>query len=194
MTENVILAGLGGQGMMLLGRLIAQAVMLDGKNVTFFPSYGTEVRGGTAFYHLVVSEEEIFSPVIEEADSLVMMNMPSYLKFKSYLKPGGSLFLNSSMIDKIDNETGTTSIFKIPATEIANKLGNVVASNMVMLGAYNAVKKLVSIPIFLSCLKNVLKGNKAPFFEVNKLAIERGMEFINLSKHKQESYTLGLPG
>ena len=69
MSEKVILAGLGGQGMMLLGRLIAQALMLEGKNVTFFPSYGTEVRGGTAYYHLTVSEEEIFSPVIEEADA-----------------------------------------------------------------------------------------------------------------------------
>ncbi|MBO1223477.1 MAG: 2-oxoacid:acceptor oxidoreductase family protein [Candidatus Scalindua sediminis] len=180
MTEKVILAGLGGQGMMLLGRLIAQAVMLDGKNVTFFPSYGTEVRGGTAHYHLIVSEEEIFSPVIEEADTLIMMNLPSYLKFKNFLKPNSLLFLNSSMIDKIYNEM-CIDIFRIPATKIANDLGNVVASNMVMLGAYNAVKNLVSVPTFLSCLKNVLKGKKAPFFEVNKLAIERGAEFIKNS-------------
>ena len=178
MTEKVILAGLGGQGMMLLGRLIAQAVMLDGKNVTFFPSYGTEVRGGTAHYHLIISEEEIFSPVIEEADTLIMMNMPSYLKFKNLLTPKSSLFLNSSMIDKIDNEMGA-DVYRIPATEIANNLGNVVASNMVMLGACNAVKNLVSIPNFLACLKNVLKGKKSPFYEVNRLAIERGAEYMN---------------
>ncbi|MDR4497325.1 MAG: 2-oxoacid:acceptor oxidoreductase family protein [Candidatus Scalindua sp.] len=181
MTEKVILAGLGGQGMMLLGRLIAQAVMLEGKNVTFFPSYGTEVRGGTAYYHLIVSQEEIFSPVIEEADTLIMMNLPSYLKFKGFLKPNSSLFLNSSMIDKIDAPENI-DIFRIPATEIANDLGNVVASNMVMLGAYNAVKKLISIPTFLSCLQKVLQGKKAPFFKVNKLAVERGIDFINLSK------------
>ncbi|MFQ5686923.1 MAG: 2-oxoacid:acceptor oxidoreductase family protein [Candidatus Scalindua sp.] len=177
MSEKVILAGLGGQGMMLLGRLIAQALMLEGKNVTFFPSYGTEVRGGTAYYHLTVSEEEIFSPVIEEADALIMMNLPSYLKFKDFLKPDSMLFLNSSMIDKIDNEMNT-DVFRIPATKIANSIGNVVASNMVMLGAYNEVKNLVSIPLFLSCLKNVLKGRKEPFYEVNKLAIERGAEFV----------------
>jgi 2-oxoglutarate ferredoxin oxidoreductase subunit gamma len=177
MSDKVILAGLGGQGMMLLGRLIAQAVMLEGKNVTFFPSYGTEVRGGTAYYHLIVSDEEIYSPVIEEADALIMMNYPSYLKFKDLLKPDSMLFINSSMIDKIDNET-EIDVFRIPATKIANDIGNVVASNMVMLGAYNQVKNLVSIPIFLSCLKNVFKGRKEPFFEVNKLAIERGADFV----------------
>ena len=177
MSDKVILAGLGGQGMMLLGRLIAQAVMLEGKNVTFFPSYGTEVRGGTAYYHLTVSDEEIYSPVIEEADALIMMNYPSYLKFKDLLKPNSMLFVNSSMIDKIDNEKDI-DVFRIPATKIANDIGNVVASNMVMLGAYNQVKNLVSIPIFLSCLKNVLKGRKEPFFEVNKLAIERGADFV----------------
>ncbi len=177
MSEKVILAGLGGQGMMLLGRLIAQAVMLDGKNVTFFPSYGTEVRGGTAYYHLIVSEEEIFSPVIEEADALIMMNLPSYLKFKDFLKPDSILFLNSSMIGKIDNDMDI-DVFRIPATKIANDIGNVVASNMVMFGAYNQVKGTVSVPIFLSCLKNVLKGRKEPFFEVNKLAIERGADFV----------------
>lgn len=177
MVEKVVLAGLGGQGMMLLGRLIAQAVMLEGKNVTFFPSYGIEVRGGTAYYHLVVSEEEIFSPVIEEADTLIMMNLPSYLKFKSFLKPNSMLFLNSSMIDKIDHDMDI-EVFRIPATKIANDIGNVVASNMVMLGAYNEVKNLVSMSAFLSCLKGVLSGKKAPFFEVNKLAIERGAEFV----------------
>lgn len=177
MVEKVILAGLGGQGMMLLGRLIAQAVMLEGKNVTFFPSYGTEVRGGTAYYHLIVSEEEIFSPVIEEVDALIMMNLPSFLKFKNFLKPDSMLFLNSSMIGKIDNDMDI-DVFRIPATKIANDLGNVVASNMVMLGAYNEVKNLISLPTFLSCLKNSLRGKKEPFFEVNKLAIERGAEFV----------------
>ena len=145
--------------MMLLGRLIAQAVMLEGKNVTFFPSYGTEVRGGTAYYHLTVSDEEIYSPVIEEADALIMMNFPSYLKFKDLLTPNSMLFLNSSMIDKIDNEINI-DVFRIPATKIANDIGNVVASNMVMLGAYNQVKNLVSIPLFLSLPQNILSAKE----------------------------------
>jgi 2-oxoglutarate ferredoxin oxidoreductase subunit gamma len=98
MTEKIILAGFGGQGMMLLGKLLAQAAMADGKQVTYFPSYGTEVRGGTAVYHLIVSSEEIFSPIIEEADTLIVMNQPSYQKFKGMLKPDGLLLLNTSMI------------------------------------------------------------------------------------------------
>lgn len=102
MSEKVILAGLGGQGMMLLGRLIAHALMLEGKNVTFFPSYGTEVRGGTAYYHLTVSEEEILSPVIEEADALIMMNLPSYLKFKDFF---GSRYTSTGSSVKMHRTT-----------------------------------------------------------------------------------------
>lgn len=181
--EKVILAGFGGQGMMLAGRLLAQAAMLDGKYITFFPSYGTEVRGGTAHYHLIVSTEEIYSPVVEIADSLLIMNQPSYLKFKDRLKSGGALFLNSSMVEqacterseRIENDN-EHNIFKIPATEIASELGNVLVSNMVMMGAYNAVKKLIPAAKLLDYLQGMLVGKKASLFEINKLAIKHGEE------------------
>ncbi|HHT9117316.1 MAG TPA: 2-oxoacid:acceptor oxidoreductase family protein [Candidatus Hypogeohydataceae bacterium YC38] len=177
MTEKVILVGYGGQGMMLFGRLLAQAAMLDGKQVTFFPSYGTEVRGGTACYHLIVSTEEIYSPVVEEADTLIAMNQPAYLKSRDYLRPNSLLLLNSSMVRREDNYNGI-EVYEIPATEIANELGNVVASNMVMMGAYNYIKKLISIPLFLNCLKQTLRGKKAALYEINKLALERGEEYL----------------
>lgn len=173
--EKVILAGFGGQGMMLAGRLLAQAAMLDGKYITFFPSYGTEVRGGTAHYHLIVSTEEIYSPVVEIADTLLIMNQPSYLKFKDRLKSGGALFLNSSMVEQVENDN-EHNIFKIPATEIASELGNVLVSNMVMMGAYNAVKKLVPAAKLLDYLQGMLVGKKASLFEINKLAIKHGEE------------------
>lgn len=176
-TEKVILAGSGGQGMMLAGRLLAQAAMLDGKHITFFPSYGTEVRGGTAHYHLIVSTEEIFSPVVEIADSLLIMNQPSYLKFKNCLKSGGILFLNTSMVEQVENDN-EHSIFKIPATEIASELGNVLVSNMVMTGAYNAIKNLVPTEKLLNCLQGMLTGKKASLFEINRLAIKRGEECV----------------
>ncbi len=195
MIEKVILAGFGGQGMMLAGRLLAQAAMLDGKHITFFPSYGTEVRGGTAHYHLIVSTEEIYSPVVEIADTLLIMNQPSYLKFKDRLKSGGALFLNSSMVEQVKNdnehtpplypllakggtEGGLHTIFKIPATEIASDLGNVLVSNMIMTGAYNAVKKLVPTAKLLDCLHGMLVGKKASLFEINRLAIKRGEECV----------------
>lgn len=182
-TEKVILAGFGGQGMMMAGRLLAQAAMLDGKYITFFPSYGTEVRGGTAHYHLIVSTEEIYSPVVEIADTLLIMNQPSYLKFMGCLKPWGVFFLNSSMAEHIENGNEHT-IFKIPATEIASDLGNVLVSNMVMVGAYNAVRKLVPTAKLLDCLQGMLSGKKSSLFDINKLAIRRGeectlKEFVN---------------
>lgn len=176
MTERVILVGYGGQGMMLFGRLLAQAAMLDGKQVTFFPSYGTEVRGGTACYHLIVSTEEIYSPVVEEADTLIAMNQPSYLKLRDHLRPNSLLLLNSSMI-KVEEHHYGLNVYRIPATEIANDLGNMVASNMVMMGAYNYIKKLIPIPLFLDCLKKALRGKKAALYEINKLALERGEEY-----------------
>lgn len=176
MTEKIILAGFGGQGMMLLGKLLAQAAMADGKYVTYFPSYGTEVRGGTAVYHLIISNEEIFSPLIEEADTLIVMNQPSYQKYKDMLKPDGLLVLNSSMIKS--NNLPEVRTYKIPATEIASKLGNVLVSNVVMLGAFLAIKKLFTAHLILDQLQVMLKGKRGNLFSLNKQALESGMQVI----------------
>src|SRR3989338_6411003 len=176
MTEKIILSGFGGQGMMLLGKLLAQAAMTDGKYVTYFPSYGTEVRGGTAVYYLIISNEEIFSPLIEEADTLIVMNQPSYQKYKDMLKPDGLLVLNSSMI-KLSNLPDVKT-YQVPATEIASKLGNVLVSNIVMLGAYLAIRKLFSTNQILNQLTVVLKGKKSDLFTINKQALESGIEAI----------------
>lgn len=181
MTEKIILAGFGGQGMMLLGKLLAQAAMADSRQVTYFPSYGTEVRGGTAVYHLIISTEEIFSPLIEEADTLIVMNQPSYQKFKGMLKPDGLLLLNTSMIKL--NDSPHAKIYKVPATEIASKLGNVLVSNIVMLGAYLAIKKLLSADLILEQLQAMLKGKKGNLFACNKQALESGMQVIESTQH-----------
>lgn len=162
--------------MMLLGKLLAQAAMAEGKYVTYFPSYGTEVRGGTAVYHLVISSEEIFSPLIEEADTLIVMNQPSYLKFKGMLKPNGLLILNASMVTP-DSPLGE-KIYKIPATEIASKLGNVLVSNIVVLGAYLAIKQLFSANQILNQLQVMIKGKKGDLFLINKQALQMGMQVI----------------
>lgn len=185
MTERVILIGYGGQGMMLFGRLLAKAAMLDGKQVTFFPSYGTEVRGGAASYHLIVSTEEIYSPVVEEADTIITMNQLSYFKLKDYLKPSSLLFINSSLVKEVKS-LGEINIYRIPATEIASELGNVVASNMVMMGAYNTIKNLVPLALFLECLRSSLSGRKLPLFEINKLALLRGEEYVRETYLKDE--------
>ena len=185
MVEKVVLAGYGGQGMMLFGKLLAQSVMLNGNNVTFFPSYGTEVRGGKAFYHVIISSDEIFSPVIEEADSLIIMNAPSFEKFKTCLVRGTYLFYNSSLVKLPDELRNDLNIYKIPATEIANEIGNVVASNMVMMGAYNCIKNLIPKSRFLFHLRSSLDGIKASLFDINKLAMERGEQYA-LENYSQE--------
>ncbi len=181
-TERIVLAGFGGQGMMLLGKLLAQAAMVDGKKVTYFPSYGTEVRGGTAVYHLVISNDEIFSPIIEEADTLIVMNQPSYQKFKGMLKPGGLLLLNTSMIKS--NNGHDAKVYNVPATEIASKLGNVLVSNIVMLGAYLAITKLFPSELILKQLQEMLKGKKGDLFAINKQALERGMSAVESVHHQ----------
>ena len=181
-TERVVLAGFGGQGMMLLGKLLAQAAMADGKKVTYFPSYGTEVRGGTAVYHLIISNDEIFSPIIEEADTLIIMNQPSYQKFKEMLKTDGLLLLNASMIKS--NNFHDAIVYKVSATEIASKLGNVLVSNIVMLGAYLAIKKLFPPALILEQLQEILKGKKGNLFGINKQALENGMHVIETIQHQ----------
>ncbi|MCF6158826.1 MAG: 2-oxoacid:ferredoxin oxidoreductase subunit gamma [wastewater metagenome] len=180
MTEKIILAGFGGQGMMLLGKLLAQTAMIEGKYVTFFPSYGTEVRGGTAVYHLIISNEEIFSPLIEIADTLIIMNQPSYQKFKGMLKPEGLLIVNSSMV-KVDSSV-KSKVYKVPATELASKLGNVLVSNIIILGAYLAIRKLFSADHIMKQLREMLKNKKRELFTTNKQALESGIKVIKSLK------------
>ena len=175
MIERVIMAGHGGQGLMLIGKLLAHVVMREGKHVTFLPTYGTEVRGGTANCHVVISTEEIFSPVVEVADSLLIMNQPSCDKFKGCLKPGGTLLINSSLVHP-DAANGA-KLIAVPATECAAELGNVRVANMVMAGAYNALKKLVSTENLLTELQATLAGKKPGLFELNKQALERGAQY-----------------
>jgi 2-oxoglutarate ferredoxin oxidoreductase subunit gamma len=176
MTERVIMAGHGGQGLMLIGKLLSHVVMREGKHVTFLPTYGTEVRGGTANCHVVISTDEIFSPVVEVADSLLIMNQPSYDKFKGSLKPGGTLLINSSLV-RPEGSVNGARLVAIPATECAAELGNVRVANMVMAGAYNALKKLVQVQSLLAELQATLTGKKAGLFEVNKQALERGARY-----------------
>jgi len=173
MTERVIMAGFGGQGLMLLGRLLAQVAMEEGKNVTFFPSYGTEVRGGTANCHVVISDGEIFSPVVEDADSLIIMNQASCERFNNRLKPDGVIVYNSSMVHPISKNGDALAV---PATETAVELGSTKVGNMVMMGAYNAMKEIVSVDGIIECLKKSLTGKKAALLEVNRKALERGRE------------------
>jgi len=173
--HGLIAAGFGGQGVMLFGQIISLAAMIDGKHTTWIPSYGPEMRGGTANCTVVVSDEYIASPVLDEPNEVVAFNIPSMIKFEKTLKEGGYLLLNSSVIDR-KPERKDINIIKVPANEIAEELGNLKVLNMVMLGAYIKVTKCVSLQAIEKALEEKLYGKKSKLLEINKKAIKAGMK------------------
>jgi 2-oxoglutarate ferredoxin oxidoreductase subunit gamma len=171
---NVIMAGFGGQGLMFIGKLLAYSAMKEGKNVTWIPSYGPEMRGGTANCTVVISDEEIGSPVITSPQALIIMNNPSLEVFESKLQSRGLLFLNNSLITrKVVRDD--VEVIAIPANDVATKIGEERTANMVMLGAYIARTRVVSKESILEGLKEFM-GKKTQFLDVNTKALEKGME------------------
>jgi 2-oxoglutarate ferredoxin oxidoreductase subunit gamma len=169
---EILLAGFGGQGIMLMGKLLAQAGLVSHKNVTWMPSYGAEVRGGTAYSMTKISDKEIANPIITAPDILVAMNEPSLVKYEERLKPKGLLILNRSLI-KSKPKRKDISVVSIPMTEIASKLGSVRSTNMVALGALLKRSKLFPVRVVMGALREML-GGKEDMFILNKRAIEKG--------------------
>lgn len=177
--EQAILAGFGGQGIMLMGRLIAAAAMQHGYQVSWLPSYGPEMRGGTANCQVVVSGKPIGSPVISgNADTVIAMNLPSMRKFEGELRPDGLLLYNSSLIADPPERTDIR-VAAIPANEIANEVGNLKAANIAMLGAYLALTGLLEPKEIISVLEEMFGSAKRQFIPINEKAIARGYETGN---------------
>jgi len=174
-----IFAGFGGQGVMLMGQILSYAGMIEGKNVTWIPSYGPEMRGGTANCTVVVSNEPVASPVVDKAEVVVAMNIPSMIKFQDYLVEDGYFFLNKSVIDREPDRKDDVKIYKIECNEIADKLGNLKVANMVMLGAVIGATKIVSKESIFKALEKKLTGKKAELIELNRKAIEEGMKKVS---------------
>ena len=172
---DVVMAGFGGQGLMFIGKLLAYSAMKAGKHVTWIPSYGPEMRGGTANCTIVISDEEIGSPVITSAHALIIMNNPSLDAFEPRLLPQGLMFLNTSLITRQVTRTDL-DVVAIPANDIATQLGEKKVANMVMLGAYVGKTGVVSKEAVLNGLKELFE-KKSGFLDVNARAFEKGMEF-----------------
>jgi len=177
MTHEMICAGFGGQGVLLMGQLVAYAGMNEDKNVSWLPSYGPEMRGGTANCSVVVSDEEIGAPVVTQADGVVVMNLPSLEKYEKNVKPGGKLFINSSLIDKKSTREDI-EVYYVPASETANEMGNGRVANIVMLGAYLEATKVVDPDTVISCLAASFGEKKAHLIPLNRQAIEKGAELV----------------
>jgi 2-oxoglutarate ferredoxin oxidoreductase subunit gamma len=162
---------------MFLGKLLAQAAMTEGLEVTYLPSYGAEVRGGTAHCNVIISSEEIASPVIANPGSAIVMNHPSLLKFEERLRPGGLLIVNSSLTLQ-PAERPDVEVIEVPATEIADSLGNIQVANMVALGCYLDRKRVVALATVMDCLKDVLPPRKHALLRVNREALRKGAGFL----------------
>ena len=176
MLIKAIFAGFGGQGVLSMGLNLAQAAMLEDKNVTYLPSYGAEVRGGTANCTVVISNEEIASPVASSPEFVVAMNQPSMVKFQNQLQSGGVLFINSSLVEA-EASRGDISVVNVPASSIAEEMGSPKSANMVMLGAFIKKSNLVSLSSIVQGLKSTL-GKKQKQLAINEKALQAGYDLF----------------
>jgi 2-oxoglutarate ferredoxin oxidoreductase subunit gamma len=174
MLMEVVMAGFGGQGLMLIGKLLAEASMDEGKEVSWLPSYGPEMRGGTANCTVVVSDTPVASPVINMPQSLIVMNRPSLEKFGPQVKPGGLILINSSLIDI---GTGRKDIreVRIPCNDEAQALGSDKSANMVALGAYVAITNVCKLDTVIKWMEHQFES-KTAVIELNRKALKRGYE------------------
>ncbi len=177
MINEIIASGFGGQGALLLGQLLTYAGMIEGKNVSWFPSYGPEMRGGTANCNVIISDETVASPVVTEADAVIVLNKPSLDRFESSLKKGGKLFVNSSLIDRKAKRNDIEAYY-IPANELAQQLGNAKVSNMIMLGAYVSASGIIKKESIMAGIKKYFGKTKPHLIEINDAAFDAGASLV----------------
>jgi 2-oxoglutarate ferredoxin oxidoreductase subunit gamma len=178
MISKTVFSGFGGQGVLMMGYVLAVAAMRDGKEVTYLPTYGAEVRGGTANCTVSISDEEIFSPVASSPDYGVIMNMPSLVKYESTIKKGGAIILNSSLIDT-DPARDDIDVVKVPANDIAKELGSDRTINMIMLGAFVSQTNVTTLDSIMNGLTEIVKGKKASLMKLNRKGLDRGAGYVS---------------
>jgi len=180
MLQEIIVAGFGGQGVMSMGQLLAYAGMEEDKHVSWIPSYGPEMRGGTANCSVTISDVPVSSPLISEPDTLIVLNRPSLEKFEPDVKPGGLLLINSSLID-IEPKRSDLRVVKLPADDLADKnFSNTRVANMILVGAFVAITKAVNIESVLGALKKVLPEYRHNLIPLNRQALELGMDLAKV--------------
>ena len=176
MLIKTIFAGFGGQGVLSMGLNLTQAAMLEGKHVTYLPSYGAEVRGGTANCTVAISDEEIASPVASSPEFIVAMNQPSLVRFQNQIQSGGLFFINSSLVEA-EISRGDVDIINVSANRIAEDLVSPRSANMVMLGAFIKKSNLVSLSSVIEGLKDAFK-NKQKLIASNEEALKAGYDLF----------------
>jgi 2-oxoglutarate ferredoxin oxidoreductase subunit gamma len=176
-SHEIIVAGFGGQGVLSLGQILAYAAMVEGKEVSWMPSYGPEMRGGTANCMVIISEERISSPIVTKFDSAIVLNQPSLEKFAPKVKPGGLLLYEESAII-MPPDYNEFEVLAVPAVQEAAKLNKKQVANMVVLGTFLERRPLVSIDNIMAALKNVLPERHHHTLPLNEQALQIGRELV----------------
>ena len=176
MQNEIIIAGFGGQGVLFIGKVLSYAALERGLEVTWFPSYGAEMRGGTANCTVVISDEEIGSPQVLNPRAVIVMNQPSLDKYEDMVAPGGYLIVNPSLVNRSPNRTDITSL-ELPATDLAEEIGDKKFTNVVLLGALTAAADFLDLESMEKGLYKCLSGIKKDLFEINKTALTKGATY-----------------
>jgi 2-oxoglutarate ferredoxin oxidoreductase subunit gamma len=175
--EEIIMAGFGGQGILFLGKVLAEVGMSTGQNVSWMPSYGPEMRGGTANCTVVISKPEIASPIVLEPDTLIAMNRPSVTKFEPKIKAGGTMLYNSSLIDQ-EKFRDDIKVIDVPANKLAADLGNAKVANVIMAGAYVSISGVITYDDVIEALPKIIPASKKDLLEINIEAFKKGYEYV----------------
>jgi 2-oxoglutarate ferredoxin oxidoreductase subunit gamma len=176
--ERVIIAGFGGQGIMFMGKLLCYAGMMEKRHVTYMPSYGAEVRGGTAYCNVIISAEEIPSPVVSEPTTAIIMNSPSLIKFEPIVAKKGLVIINTSLVTRLAKRKDI-QVIQVAATNIADRLGNTRVANMVALGAFLAKCSIVGLPTVMAAVQELLPSYRQHLVEINRQALLEGKRYVD---------------
>lgn len=177
MESSLVISGFGGQGVLLASQILAKAFMLEGLNITWLPAYGAEMRGGTVNCTLAFAEDEVASAYIEVPENVIALNLPSFEKFEEKIKSGGTMLVNSSLVD-VKPRRNDIFYKYVPLTEIANKIGDIKTANMAAIGAFIASMPLVKVDNVKKVIMEALKTKKAQLIDKNIKALQEGYEFI----------------
>jgi 2-oxoglutarate ferredoxin oxidoreductase subunit gamma len=177
MENKIVIAGFGGQGVVIAGKILAEAGLLENKNILGSVSYGAEMRGGTANTLITISDEEIFSPIIDHPNIAILLTTPSYLKFEPLLAKGSTVIVNSGIVD-VEPKRQDLNIVKVNVTKIAQELGHIRVANMAALGALVSKTNIVSKDNMVKAIKKTFGANKPEFVYINVKAFEEGMKAV----------------
>jgi 2-oxoglutarate ferredoxin oxidoreductase subunit gamma len=181
MTEQMIIAGFGGQGVLSMGKILAYSGLVEGKEVSWMPSYGPEMRGGTSNVTVIISDKRISSPILTKYDTAIILNQPSMDKFESMVKPGGMLLYDPNGITRLP-ERKDIKICEVKATQAATEMGNQVIFNMIVLGGYIKIKPIVKLENVMNGLKKSLPERHHKLLPLNESAIKKGLEIVEIKQ------------